>query len=269
MLVVSWTGDEIEFYQGLDVPAMQVAAAFGLKPTGRAFKRPLRAAAASRLGEADDSESSGRAFKGVLATIGFVVFFAFQSCSFESCSFGGGRPPAPPPKQGAPAARLALGARGALAGQEYTVAGHAVVEIAALAGKFDRHEYDLVDATGRHALLIQGLSGPAKEWCLLRPETPPSLTALQAAALRRGQEVKVAGVALKVVGAFQCRPLAVDGQPVAGLWPGTVQYGVVAGTLDHWAIARWTESTRQVHSGRTLPEQEVLKALASPAGAKR
>jgi hypothetical protein len=81
--------------------------------------------------------------------------------------------------------------------------------------------------------------------------------------------VKVAGVALKVVGAFQCRPLAVDGQPVAGLWPGTVQYGVVAGTLDHWAIARWTESTRQVHSGRTLPEQEVLKALASPAGAKR
>jgi hypothetical protein len=32
MLVVSWTGDEIEYYRGVDVPAQLVAAAFGLAP---------------------------------------------------------------------------------------------------------------------------------------------------------------------------------------------------------------------------------------------
>ena len=59
-------------------------------------------------------------------------------------------PPALPP------APLAVGSRGEIDGVPVTVEGHAVVEIARVDARFDRHEYHLSDGAGNSWLLAFG-----------------------------------------------------------------------------------------------------------------
>ena len=120
MVVVSWTGDEVEFYEGHDLPAGRIESVFNL-PKPRAFS--LFQGGSSQ--EWDWSWLSGWGGRAVF----FVVMAFLWMNSGDSCSHRSAPPP-PPPKQPAPARLLAVGTHGVLGGRDYTVAAHALVEIA-------------------------------------------------------------------------------------------------------------------------------------------
>jgi hypothetical protein len=258
MLVASWTGHEIEFYEGLDVPAVTLAAAFGLNASA------FPAAGFSTGSAAGTGTSTASRFtKIVIALLGFSSFFSLRSCFTASTSDSVAS--APRPKLAAPAQRLAGGAAGTLAMQRYVVAAHAVVEVARASGRHDRREYLLRDESNQEWLLVNGLSGGAREWHLLHPASPaPAGTPYDAAVRKVGATVGVEGSTVRVVDLFQAKVLAADGILAANTLPGVVQYGFVAREGASWVIARWNEDRIQWYRGGAIPDTDVLAALGGP-----
>ena len=278
MLVASWTGDEIEFYEGLDAPAESVAAAFGF---ARGATGGGSAGGASSFRNAEESpasffggsatKSSGLLPKIVLVLLGATSLFGAYSCfsrgGANSVASVAGKPAA---KISAPASRLANGARGTLGSRTYVVVGQDVVEIARTAGRHDRREYLLREETATPALLINGLSGGAQEWHLLRSVPPTTgLTPYDAAAKRKGETVAVEGRAVRVADLFQSKtaanaPPGANGSPLPS---SAIAYGFVARGPDSWLLARWTEQQIQFLTGTVVTEADVLAAFG-PAATK-
>ena len=276
MLVASWTDDEIEFYEGLDAPADSVAAAFGFTPNAKSrtesnasgfHNRGDENSASSLHGDGTPagSGSSGLLIKVVLVLLGGAGLFGAYSC-FSS---GGSKTIAratgrPAPKISAPASRLATGAQGTLGGRTYEIVGQDIVEIARTAGRHDRREYVLREGRASPALLINGLSGGAQEWHLLRATPPPAgLTPYDAAAKRKGETVTVERGPVRVADLFQSKTAASAPPGVIGSAPprAAVQYGFVARDSDHWLLARWDEQQLQFLAGTAITEADVLAAF--------
>jgi hypothetical protein len=269
MLVASWTGDEIEFYEGLDAPAESVADAFKIPrdaaPGTATYLKAAERAASSR------SSSSGKFTKIVLGLLGVASMFSAYSC------FSSGRSSrntfttaAPKPKIAAPALQLPAGAQGSLARHSYIIDGRAVVEIARVAGRHDRREYHLRDEASQPALLVNALSGGSKEWHLFVPApVPAGLTPYEAATRRKGAPIAIEGRTLRVTDLFQSKATSADGPAGNRALPGAVQYGFVATDAGEWMIARWNETQIEILRGTPIPEAEVLAALGkAPEKAK-
>ena len=149
MQVVSWTGEEVEYYNGVNLSRGMVASAFGLPPElggagGRLF---------SPFSGADSSNyTSGRRI-ATLAAIVLILLFVIFGRGF-SCSSAYEAAPVNRVSAGAPP--LAVGATGTLFDKEYRVTAHALVEIAEVGSKWDRHEYELADDYGSRCLLVCG-----------------------------------------------------------------------------------------------------------------
>jgi hypothetical protein len=236
MEVASWTGNDIEFYRGLDVSIADVAAAFKLSeekltgaeleiaPTGAAIATPSRGYT-----------------KLIPVVIGGIILFVLLAGIFSPKKT---KTPASPPKPKTPPARLAANASGTLNGQHRSVTGHTVAEIARVGARYNCHEYTLSDG----ALLINGLTGDPSQWHLLNPARPVEpLTPVTAATLRSGNKLKLNKSALIVRDIFQM--------------PATGKYGLLAQSGDDWAVVRWTADNIESYLGRALNEKDVLAAF--------
>lgn len=249
MLVVSWTGEEVEYFHGRSLPFNAVERAFGL---------PERSQVSRFNAENMDWSAAGRFMKVAWFVIIFVVFVLFR--------FIGDRPepkaPEPPAKQAAPAVRLPAGAQGRLGDRNFTIRAHAVVEIARPAGKFDRHEYLLVDQQGEYALLVQGIGKPLDAWLLLRPANfPANFTPYDAAQVRAGKATTAEGKPSEVAYLFQSKARVTERSGEVTPWPVEVQYGFLIRTPDHWILTRWTEQSLQVYRGGPIGTKEVAAAF--------
>lgn len=260
MLVASWTGDEIEFYEGLDAPAESVASAFQLAHALMPGTSGHREVGTRSSFNAGPSSGGGASWftRLVLPVLGlastFGVFSCFRGGLFQFSS--GSKPPAVT----APATILANGAAGSLAAQRYVIDGQAVVEVARRNGRHARREYHLRGDTRDGAFLINGLSGGSREWHLFRPApVPAGLTPIEAANRRKGAVVTMDGHALKVTDLFQAKALSADGQ--AGTSAGAIHYGFVATDGTDWMIARWNESQIEVLRGTPVADADVMTAL--------
>lgn len=258
MLVVSWTGDEVEFFEGVDVTAAAVATAFSLPAVAPRLSSPH--------GFGGDANAHTRSAVRWISGAAVVVFGLLAVVVFSGRRTS--RSTSPTPRsvvQAAPTLRLSTGAQGALAQHTYTVEGHTVVSLGRTAGRFQRYEYALRDETGRDALLVNGLHGGPREWHLLQAvAAPTSLTPYAAAALRTRAAVSVEGHTLAVTDIFQSQLRFVQG--VVAAIPGTagIAYGFVAHARGEWLVARWSESAIQLHVGTELAEAAVRAALAAP-----
>ena len=264
MLVVSWTGDEIEFYEGHDVPAERVAQAFGVSLQTSAVAPPsLRP-----LHQGGAAINPGNFTKIVGVVLSLVCLFAFYSCNWGRGSTSAPARAGPPPKQAAPALRLTPGARGALAQRDYLIANHALIEVARIGGRQDRHEYALRGSDSDSALLVNGLTGNPREWHLLQPlGGEPALGTMDpfdAATRRKGAPVRIGERTLEVSELFQSKLLAADATGTGAAW-SALQYGFVASRADEWLIARWNQAGIQFHLGRRVTEAEVLAAFGAGA----
>jgi len=271
MLVASWTGDEIEFYEGLDAPTDGVAETFGFPRDAtsntvrfsgdatRGFATGTSATGSNTA--AGSSTSSGMFTKLVFVLVTAASLFGAYSC-YSNRRSSRVSSSAPPPKQAAPAFKLPNGAHGSLGQHNYTIDSQAVVEVARVSGRFERREYEVRDETTQGALLINGLSGGSKEWHLLnRVTSPPDLTPYDAATKRRNAPVNVDGHTLQVTDLFQSKALSAEGPESNTALPGVVQYGFVARQAGDWLIARWTENQIQFFRGAAVQDAEVLASL--------
>jgi hypothetical protein len=261
-LVASWSGDEIEFYEGRDLPEGRVERAFNLSAESTA------SAPTSFTSTFGSGGSGGSGFDArTLVTIGgllLTILAALFSCSQSNRQGQRTSMPPPPP---IPVVRLADAMHGTLAGRNYTIAGQAQVEIAKQGGNFNRSEFDLVDEAGGHALLINGLMGNLHEWHLFQSTvTPEGFTPYDAAALRQGSPATIGGRTMQVTQLFQSWVQSTSGQPVAGVWSAAMQYGLLARANNEWLIVRWNETEIQLFSGKPVPESEVRAAFVPVEG---
>src|ERR1039458_5322033 len=123
MIVVSWTGQEVEFYKGLDLSPTTVSSAFNVRLVN--FSRLFRAPGGSR-------QLSGLVVVLVVALV-LVIVVIFGYHAFMPSR----RTPAIV-RTGAPASPLAVGKTGKLGGTRFQVQSHLLVEMAMVGRRLDR-----------------------------------------------------------------------------------------------------------------------------------
>jgi hypothetical protein len=250
MIVVSWTGQEVEFYKGLDLSRLTVSSAFNVRLVD--FSRLFPAAGGNRR--------LSVLVAGLVGVLILVILMVFGHRSFTSSR----RPPAIV-RIGAPPSPLAVGKTGKLGGTRFQVQSHLLVEMAIVGRTFDRHEYLLSDETGTKALLVRGSKPGARDWWLFQPLQPLTpLTPPQAAAVRWGQTVTLDGLAAKVSELFQSTIRQAESAEASDLNTGDVFFGFTGRTQDAQLLVRWNASYVNFFQGRALPEKEVLTAFGPP-----
>jgi hypothetical protein len=262
MIVASWTGNEIEFYEGRDVPAQMVASAFSLPRTEPEDASSLRVPVAAAAG-------SKRLTWIVLIALAVVGLVAAKSC-FSGRSPFRATQSGPRPLQPAAAQQLAVGASGAIGDRTYLVGGHALVEVGRVGGKYQRREYALTSGVRESALLVNGLTGGTRQWHLLRPATAPAgFSPYAAAAQRKGARVTFDGAPVSVMELFLSQTRSREGTVAAGALPADLMYGFLAANAGEFWLARWTEQGLTLHRGTAVEEKIVLAAFPTgPAKAR-
>jgi hypothetical protein len=252
MIVVSWTGDEVEFYSGRTISHGAVATAFNL-------------GGLERLGFA---ATGGRSFlhaRTLRPIIFFGLFVAVFILMFPSLPSTRRAPavivlPAAPPP-------LAAGESGVLAGRRYRIAGHALVEVAQVGLCFLRHEYELNDDDNNNSILISGAGTNGANWTLCAPMEPPTLlTPQSAAALSAGQIVKLEGDSARIGQLFRSTIREADEISSKMHRPGDVLYGFSGQMKSNILIVRWNATNITWLKGTALADRAVKAAFAPMVG---
>ena len=248
LFVVSWTGDEVEYYRGSNLSKSAVASAFGL--SGAELVKFNLLGGGRFL-----SPASLKAVVIAALAVGLVVLIGQ---SFRSSV----RPPATM-HFAAPSTHLAVGSTGHLAALDYRVVSHAVTQIAEVGFSFDRHEFRLQDEFGNPALLIYCSKPKAKDWTFFTPLQPDnSLTPPQAGNVRLGQIVNLGQESAPVAGLFHERMVRVESQENwPGVQDGAVFYGFTARTNADLFLVRWNTTTIEFVHGRQLRLEEMKAAF--------
>jgi hypothetical protein len=242
LFVVSWTGDEVEFYRGMNLTPGTVASGFNL----------------SRRDVMKFGFTSGGNVTLMLLAAAIVIFIGLV---FFAGGDWGGRPSgvtifklsAPPLKRGA---------SGNLFGTSYRIEGHAEVEIAEVGRRLLRHEYFLRDENGNEALLVFGWNSGEKTWLLFTPLHPAMpLTPQTAARIRLGETVAVENVTAKVNELFRSTILQSEDTTNSNLSGGEVRYGFAGRAGTEYLLARWNEQGIAFDEGEILSDREVTTAF--------
>jgi hypothetical protein len=248
MIVVSWTGDEVEIYRGVTLPAHAIASAFGVSavPFG----------ALRHLSETSDDGSKKRSGISALVVVVIVLGLIVKLRSGWTPSERAERPPELPPAQ------LSVGRQGKLDGAQYRITGHAVIEVARVGKRYLRHEYSVADEAGNEAFLWQGTEQGADKWMLATPFTPSqALAPADAGALRLGQAVMLADGAAHVTQLFLSRIGDVNG---SFHWPaGTELYGLMARNeaAKETSVALWNQTSIAFYRVTPTVEKNPAKSF--------
>ncbi len=211
-LVVSWTGDEVEFYSGNTTSTMMVASAF--KFEGLSAQRFVSSSGRSWM--------SPRLLRIALASA-LVAILVF------SCVAIGSRPRSAPPTAvtAAPPSNLKIGHACTVNNTSYKIQGHRLVEMAEMGRRWQRDEYDLQGAGEDAALLAHEKGANGAEWILYRQVEPQEdLTPTKAAALPMGGSFKIDNQRARVQELFRRTVKSAEGSPSEKA--GDVTYGLIA-----------------------------------------
>ena len=250
MQVVSWTGEDVEYYNGLNLSPGMVASAFGLQyEPADARRRVLSSLSGSGAG----NYLSGIKFA---FTAGFILLF-FLVIFGRGFSCSGDYEAGPVKKQPAPPAPLIVGATGALFGKPYRITTHEVVEIAEVGAKWDRHEYELSDEYGTKYLLVCGDRPGTGDWIFFEPLFPMQApSAREAASKRIGDQVELDGFSCKVSEIFMSTIEQTDGGELGDWQRAAVSYDLFGTNESRVLLARWNDAGIQFFRGRALPPKQ-------------
>ena len=256
MQVVSWTGDEVEVYNGIKLSSLQVETAFKLPkvvPTS-AFR--------SRTRDFSSEENSGLdVFKYLFwLVIIAVVFFQINGWNF---SVFPSRIAAPTPHQTAAPPPLMTGTTGTWHDTNYRLVAHAVMEVGEVNAVFERHEYELLDDNGNLSLLVCGEQPGATNWTLFTALAPyPIPTAQQAARQTVGDLIHVDGVTATVTELFQCTVRGVDNTAPTSWRNGNVYFDYQGRTSNGSLLARWNNAGVRFYRGTAVSPKEFKEAFS-------
>jgi hypothetical protein len=260
MQVVSWTGDEVEYYDGTNLAREFVATAFNL---------PLAAGDLSGFAKLfpNSSDGSGENYtSGLKFSVQlFIVLLVFLAIFGPVISVSTDRESGPVQKLGAGPAPLDLGTTGRLNGRIYHVAAHAVVEIRGVGEDFERHEYELADEDGNTRFLVCGLKPAAPQWLLLDPLVqlqPPRPQ--ECAAMKIGDLVNVDGFIGIVQEDFMSTVEVSEGTPVLDWQRDNVEYGYIAESGYNSLITLWNNRDLSFARGTNILANSVKSAFGKP-----
>ena len=263
MVVVSWTGDEVEYYRGVTVAPAMITAVFKL-PSG-ALDRLSQPASDSYSTSGFMGDGAGLSSSALVKLVGFallvvVIFAAYALLRPTRSRAGIAKTPAPP-------AALTLDCTGTLAGKNYRVQGHALVEIAQVGRRYDRHEYQLLDDAENLSLLICGWKHGDKNWLLFDALQPASaLTPVEAAARRVGDIVKVDAYTAPVRELFQAELRQTEGANLPQFTNGTVYFNFSAESDARPLLVRWNEQGIKFYRGSPVAAKDVITAFGRKSG---
>jgi hypothetical protein len=261
MQVVSWTGEDVEYYNGVAIPQNVVASAFNLPRTSEA-EFFTGSGSSSWLGSNTPHYDIGVKFllKGALVLFFFIVIFGRNiSCSMDSES-------APVKKVLAGVMPLTVGATGKILDRNYHITAHAVMEIAEVGLCYERHEYELTDDNGRTAVLVCGLKPEEKDWHLfesvfvIQPPKPQ-----ECAAKKTGDILKLEGTTATVRELFLSTTRQAESAGPTDLHTGDVRFGFEADAGGDPLLVSWTVSTITIQRGKNISPKDTAAALATPA----
>ena len=258
MQVVSWTGDEIEFYNGVSLSRGVVNSAFNLPPEPSGFAKTFSSLSGSGSGNYDSE------VKFFIKAIAVVILFFIVFGRELSCSTDYKASPVKPIPAGPPP--LAVGATGQWHDKHYHITAHAVVEIAQVGLIFDRHEYELTDDSGTKVLLLCGDRPEASDWIVSEQFFllfPPIPTAKQMAAKNIGSPVEMEGFSGRVSEIFRATIKQADGEGWADMKPGTVLYGLVGTNEFSRLLARWDGQSCSFFRGQSLTANKLTANFAT------
>ena len=257
MQAVSWTGEEVEYYNGVNLPQSVVATAFNLP---RASSSSSFGSSSSWLGENDPHyKNSVKYFLRAAMVVFFLIivfgrFFSF-STDYEA---------APVKKINASPPPLAVGMAGRLLNRNYHVTAHAVVEIAEMGARFERHEYQLTGDDGQAGLLVCGMKPDDKDWQLFMPVFTLLQRPQECAAKTIGATVRIDGVTGTVHELFLSTTRQVEGGTNADWQAGEMRFGFEAQGEHELLLARWDKLVVNFNRGTNVPARETTNAFSLP-----
>ncbi|MGN6553041.1 MAG: DUF4178 domain-containing protein [Verrucomicrobiota bacterium] len=257
MIVASWTGNELEFYQGVTLSAGLVASAFNLDlgKLKSGFSASSASSLASGLFGGNKESSSNWIFKLLLGVIVLATLFG----GYASCRSSEAR--ITPAKTFTADPHLKLDSAGTLDGKSYQIKGHAIVELAEVGRIRDEHEFALSHESERNGLLVFGMSG-GKDWVLFTPMEPMNaLTPVEAAVLKAGETVNLNGYIVPIQELFQATPLEISGSGLDEWTSGKACYGFRAQSGSTLLLVRWNDAGITFYSGKVVPEKAVFAAF--------
>jgi hypothetical protein len=264
MQVVSWTGDEVEFYNGVNLSSGVVNSAFNLPP------EPSRFGAGKIFSSLSGSDSGGydSGVKFAMKAVGIIVLFFVFFGRGLSCSTN--YEAAPVNHISAGTAPLVVGATGNLSEKNYRITTHVVVEVAEMGQIYERHEYELTDDYGMIVLLVCGDKPNTSDWLVFEPMNPMiSPTAKQAAAKQLNDLLELDGFTGRVSEIFRSTIKQSDGEGITNLKNGNVFYGLGATSEHQTLLARWNSEGITYFRGRSLPSKKLLDCFTATKGMLR
>lgn len=237
MWVVSWSGDEVEFYRGMQLHGELVAQALGL---------PAASLAVAPAGLAGLSSEKVAKFGLLAILIGFLgslfYFTKIAPARHQPAGLPSSATPASAPIQRAPAppAPLAVGTNIMLNGQPYQVITHRVTGFTRVNQQWNAHHYQVTDAAGRMSLLAVRLRGNALSLHLFREhsaERPP--TPELAGAMRVGEAVRLDDYEGIITEIFMSHEVSRTGPPIGGMATNGLTYHYLATGTNGALLASW------------------------------
>ncbi|HEX7651956.1 MAG TPA: DUF4178 domain-containing protein [Verrucomicrobiae bacterium] len=249
MQVVSWTGTEVEYYNGLSLSATAVARAFQLPRLQVA--RPMNwQSGRSTTGDASSNSLGQVIFWAVIiGCVGLLVIAPRSGCRRSNAAATAAVPRIP----AAASPPLKLEATGVWQGTRFRVTAHAVTEIAGYGAVYQRHEYQLVDENGQWLTVTCGNGPTSPDWYAYRELTlSQAPDAMTAAGKKMGDIIVLGRIAATIRVLFQSRIVTLEKSDTTDWQSGATTFGFWAeGTAD-CVLARWDQSAIHYYSGQKV-----------------
>jgi hypothetical protein len=249
MVVVSWTGAEVECFHGHDLDSASVQRAFKLSPN--------RAARLLPSSHSYHPQSSAQFWTRIVLLSLIVLPFLIGLLVYLDEPRPMKAIPAP-----APTVRIAFGSTLRLSGQSYQVGLHSLVEAATVVARFEQHRYALAGSDTSRAFLVFNTTPATKDWMLYR-ELPvqPTLTPFQAAALRAGDTCELDNRQAIVSRLFQLKIKQTEGAELATNGPIRRYFGFEAKAENRPFEVIWDETSITAYRGETLTQRTVEESV--------
>jgi hypothetical protein len=247
MIVVSWTGAEVEVFRGVQLPGPAVMRAFGINPS------EFKAATPSSIRPVPDApyEDESSSWKGVIVA-GCVVIL-IVGIVFWRMTRDGNDGRVSTRKTEAPRVKFQISQGTDVSKVHYRVSGRALVEIGRVGRQEGRQEYSMTDDAGAQAILLH----TAGDWYWMKPFSPARpMNPREAGARRLGDSVDFDGTTMRVTDLFLTRAETAEGATAVA--PGYALYGLEARQGDRTVVARWNENAITFYEVRRQPANEIL-----------